>query len=178
MLFTSDTEDALRSAVALVNSAEAPDTLVTRDDVAAFLAANPYSGRIDRDEAELNELRHLRSSLRAMLLAPRDQMAEHVNRALSDVDLTPRLTRHDGLDWHLHAVTDDQPLAERILVETAMALIDVIRADEGSRIGVCADDDCNAIALDLSRNRSKRYCSTTCANRNAVAAYRARRANR
>jgi predicted RNA-binding Zn ribbon-like protein len=28
--------------------------------------------------------------------------------------------------------------------------------------------------LDLSRNRRKRFCSTTCANRNAVAAYRSR----
>ncbi|MCR2317536.1 CGNR zinc finger domain-containing protein, partial [Salmonella enterica] len=57
-----------------------------------------------------------------------------------------------------------------------MALIDVIRTDEGSRLTVCADGTCQAIALDLSRNRSKRYCSTSCANRNAVAAYRARRA--
>jgi len=65
---------------------------------------------------------------------------------------------------------------ERLALETAMALIDVIRAHEGSRITVCADADCEAVALDLSRNRSKRYCSTTCANRNAVAAYRARRA--
>jgi predicted RNA-binding Zn ribbon-like protein len=63
-----------------------------------------------------------------------------------------------------------------VLIETAMALIDVIRADEGSRISICADDTCEALALDLSRNRSKRYCSTTCTNRNAVAAYRARRA--
>jgi predicted RNA-binding Zn ribbon-like protein len=39
---------------------------------------------------------------------------------------------------------------------------------------VCADDRCEGLVLDLSRNRSRRYCSTTCANRNAVAAYRAR----
>ena len=38
------------------------------------------------------------------------------------------------------------------------------------------DDDCDGIVLDLSRNRSKRFCSTTCGNRNAVAAYRARQA--
>ncbi|PSK26664.1 CGNR zinc finger domain-containing protein, partial [Nocardia seriolae] len=30
--------------------------------------------------------------------------------------------------------------------------------------------------LDMSRNRSRRYCSTACTNRNAVAAYRARKA--
>jgi predicted RNA-binding Zn ribbon-like protein len=35
-------------------------------------------------------------------------------------------------------------------------------------------DDCEAIVLDLSRNRSRRFCSTSCGNRVAVAAYRAR----
>ncbi|MDT0158092.1 CGNR zinc finger domain-containing protein [Microbacterium sp. ARD32] len=176
MIFTNDTEEALRTAVALVNSAEDPDTLVSRDDYETFLAENPYTGRIDRDEVELHSIRALRPRLRTMLLAPRDEMVSHVNAALADVTLTPRLARHDTMDWHLHAVADDHPLAERVLIETTMALIDVIRADEGSRLAVCDDAECQAIALDLSRNRSKRYCSTTCANRNAVAAYRARQA--
>ena len=55
-----------------------------------------------------------------------------------------------------------------------MAMIDVIRADEMSRLAICADDTCRGVVLDLSRNRSRRFCSTTCGNRNAVAAYRAR----
>lgn len=176
MIFTDDTEESLRAAVWLVNSAEDPDTLASAEDEEVFLSEFPYTGRIDRDEGELAALRALRSRLRAMLLAPRDGMADHVNDALADVRLTPRLARHGSADWHLHAVSDDRPLAERVLVETAMALIDVIRLDEGSRISVCADDACTSLALDLSRNRSKRYCSTACANRNAVAAYRARRA--
>lgn len=176
MIFTDDTEEALRSAVWLANSADQPDTLTDIDDEGTFLQEFPYTGRLDRDEAEVASLRSLRPRLRAMLLAPRDEMAAHVNDALAESRLTPALRRHDGMDWHLHAVADEQPLAERILIETAMALIDVIRADEGSRLTVCEDDTCQAIALDLSRNRSKRYCSTTCANRNAVAAYRARRA--
>jgi len=176
MFFTDDTGEALRAAVLLANTAETTDTLITQDDVGTFLEQHPYTGRIDRDDAELAALRDLRSRLRTMLLAPRDEMVDRVNDALSEVPLSPRLTRHDDVDWHLHAVADDRPLPERILVETAMALIDVIRADEVGRLGVCADDDCEAIVLDLSRNRSRRYCSTTCANRNAVAAYRARRA--
>ena len=88
----------------------------------------------------------------------------------------PRLVRHDGLDWHIHATPADAPLDRRVVVETAMAMVDVIRADELSRLSVCADDRCNGLVLDLSRNRSRRFCTTTCANRNAVAAYRARRA--
>ena len=68
----------------------------------------------------------------------------------------------------------DAPLDRRVAVESAMAMVDVIRADELSRLSVCADDRCGGLVLDLSRNRSRRFCSTTCANRNAVAAYRAR----
>lgn len=176
MIFTDDTEETLRAAVWLVNSAEDPDTLTSLSDEAAFLGQFGYTGRLDRDEAELAGLRGIRSQLRRMLLAPRDDMAVAVNEALAGISLTPRLARHGPLDWHLHAVADDHPLPERVIVETAMALIDVIRAEEGSRISICADDTCEALALDLSRNRSKRYCSTVCANRNAVAAYRARRA--
>ncbi len=44
-----------------------------------------------------------------------------------------------------------------------MAMIDVIRADELSRLGICADDDCRGVVVDLSRNRSKRFCSTRAA---------------
>jgi len=82
--------------------------------------------------------------------------------------------RHDGLDWHIHATPADAPLDRRVVVESAMAMVDLIRADELSRLSVCADDRCNGLVLDLSRNRSRRFCTTTCANRNAVAAYRAR----
>lgn len=176
MIFTDDTADALQASVWLVNSAEHPDTLSTLDDEREFLEEFPYTGRIDRDDAELADLRAIRPRLRGLLLAPRDEMATRVNSVLTETRLDAQLVRHGDTDWHLHAVGDERPLAERVLIETAMALIDVIRQDEGSRLSICDDDTCEAIALDLSRNRSKRYCSTVCANRNAVAAYRARQA--
>lgn len=176
MIFTDDTTDALRASAWLANSAEHPDTLESLDDEATFLHEFPYTGRIDRDRRELDELRSIRPRLRALLLAPRDEMASRINEVLAESRIVPQLVRHGDADWHLHAVGDDRPLAERVLIETAMALIDVIRQQEESRLTVCDDGDCEAIALDLSRNRSKRYCSPTCANRNAVAAYRARRA--
>lgn len=174
MLFTDDTVEALRAAVHLVNTAENPETLTTAEDFDAFLAEFPYTGRIDRTPAELAELRALRPRLRAILLAPRDEMVAGINEALREVRFDAHVVRHDSADWHLHAVADDRPLPERVLAETSMALLDVVRAEEGSRLAVCADEVCEGIVLDLSRNRSRRYCSTTCTNRNAVAAYRAR----
>jgi predicted RNA-binding Zn ribbon-like protein len=176
VIFSHDTATSLQAAVDLANSELDPDTLLTVDDLDAFYERYEYSGRRDRDEAELEEVRALRADLRALLTSGREGAVEIVNRMLADARALPQLVRHDHWDWHLHAVTPDAPLTTRITVETAMAMIDVIRLDEMSRLGVCADDDCDGIVLDLSRNRSRRFCSTTCTNRAAVAAYRARQA--
>ena len=96
---------------------------------------------------------------------------------LRDGGALPQLTIHDGYDWHVHATSDDAPLATRILVEAAMAFVDVIRANEYDRVRVCSADDCTSVYVDYSRNGSKRYCDTgNCGNRMNVNAYRARKA--
>lgn len=177
MLFAHDTELALIAAVALVNSAEDPDTLETTEQLAAFYDEQGYTGRLAGDRAELDELRTLRPALRRLLTSDRDDAVATVNAMLREAGALPQLVRHGDMDWHLHAVEDERPFATRIVVETAMAMIDVIRADEMSRLGVCADEDCGGLVLDLSRNRSRRFCSTACGNRAAVAAYRARQSS-
>lgn len=174
MVFAHDTEMALQSAVLMANTALEPDTLTTVADLDVIWDDYSYSGRHDRTAAELDAVRAIRGRLRDLLTADRDTAVELVNRWLADAGAVPQLVRHDALDWHIHAIDLDAPLADRIIVETAMAMVDVIRADEMSRLSICADDTCDGIVLDLSRNRSRRFCSTTCGNRNAVAAYRAR----
>ena len=178
MLFAHDTEASLRAAVLLVNSAEEPDTLTEISQLDAFYEAHEFTGRRDSDAAELEAVRALRPVLRTLFTAERDDAAALVNTLLADAQAVPQLRRHDGLDWHIHAVPSDAPLDRRIAVEAAMAMVDVIRADELSRLAVCADQRCEGLVLDLSRNRSRRFCSTACANRNAVAAYRARARSR
>jgi predicted RNA-binding Zn ribbon-like protein len=175
MVFAHDTECALHAAVTLVNSAGEPDTLTTVADLDRVWDDYGYTGRHDRTRAELDTVRALRPRLRELLTAERDDAAALVNRMLSEAQAVPQLIRHDPLDWHIHAVPTAAPLDGRILVETAMAMIDVIRAEEMSRLGICADHGCQGLVLDLSRNRSRRFCSTTCGNRNAVAAYRSRK---
>lgn len=174
MLFAYDTEQAVQSAVVLVNSAEPPDSVNTIEELGDFYTRFGYTGRRDRTRAELDAVRATRPRLRELLTADRDGAVELVNDMLAEAQALPRLVRHDEYDWHVHAIDYQRPLATRIIVETAMAMIDVIRADEMSRLAICADDACDGVVLDLSRNRSKRFCSTTCGNRNAVAAYRQR----
>jgi predicted RNA-binding Zn ribbon-like protein len=177
MVFAHDTEGALVAAVVLVNSAEEPRSITTTEELAAFFAEHKYTGRLVGDHAELEAVHAIRPRLRELLTSSRDDAVVIVNQILAEARALPQLVRHGDTDWHLHAVEDDRPLPVRMLVETAMAMIDVIRADELSRLDICADADCEGLVLDLSRNRSRRFCSTTCGNRAAVAAYRARQAN-
>jgi hypothetical protein len=49
VVFTHDAEMSLQGAVALVNSAEPPDTLTTVDELDDWFAAFAYTGRRDGD---------------------------------------------------------------------------------------------------------------------------------
>jgi predicted RNA-binding Zn ribbon-like protein len=178
VVFAHDTETALRAAVALVNSAEEPETLTTHAELDALFAEYGMTGTRARDAAELTAVRALRTPLRALLTADREGAAGIVNRILAEHRAVPQLVRHDEFDYHLHAATPAMPLADRIAVNSAMAMVDVIRADELGRLSVCADATCGGVVLDLSRNRSRRFCSAACGNRIAVAAYRARATRR
>ena len=164
------------AAVALVNSAVGPDTMTSLAELDAFFHRHAYTNTSAHDAAALAAVRALRTPLRTLLTSERDPAAEIVNRILVEHTAVPQLVRHGGTDWHLHAVQNDASLAEQIAVETAMAMADVIRADELSRLGTCADPTCDGLVIDLSRNRSRRFCSTACGNRIAVAAYRTRKA--
>lgn len=178
MVFAPDTEVALRTVVNLINtSANGREGLATIEDLDAFLAAEGFSGGRSRDEAELESVRELRRELTGVWTADEDAAVGTVNRLLRDANALPQLMKHDGWDWHLHATAPDAPLADRMSTEAAMALADVIRGKEMDRMRTCESEDCDAAVLDLSRNRSKRYCDTgNCANRAHVAAYRARQA--
>jgi predicted RNA-binding Zn ribbon-like protein len=178
MVFAPDTEVALRTVVNLINTAaNGEDSLTSKAQLDAFLTAEQISGsRLHTDE-ELQSIRRLRSQLAALWSADETTAAKTVNQLLTDARALPQLAKHDQWDWHLHATPPEAPLADRMGTEAAMAMVDVIRTKELDRLRTCAAEDCDAVVLDLSKNRSKRYCDTrNCANRAHVAAYRARKA--
>ena len=183
MRFAPDTEETLDFAVALANTVAGAtrsgvDELATPEQLTALLTEFRYSGRLDRDEAELADVRSTRDRLRHTWTLDRDAAVAEVNAMLRNASALPFLLRHDGFDWHLHATDPGAPLAERMRVEVSLALIDVIRTDEMGRLRSCAADDCNGILVDLSRNGSKRFCSIRCGNRMNMVAYRERSAGR
>lgn len=181
MVFTHDTEVVLRCTAELVNSGQTDtdagegDSLTDVAALDAFIEKWGYTGTHRRDAVELREVRALRPRLRAAWSMPLDALAAEINDLLREARALPQLVDHDGFGYHVHATGPEQPFAVRIAVEFAMAAIDVIRADELDRLRVCGQDDCDDVLVDLSRNRSKRFCDTVCGNRANVAAYRDRR---
>ncbi|WP_083709744.1 CGNR zinc finger domain-containing protein [Leifsonia sp. ALI-44-B] len=181
MLFAPDTEDVLEFNAAILNtvagaSRSGEDELSTREQLSALMAESGFSGRFDRDDAELDAMRAARARLREIWTLDRDDMIVPINELLARLNAVPRLERHDGIDWHVHATSQEAPLADRFLVEAAMALIDVVRSNETSRLRHCAAFDCEGMLVDLSRNGSKRFCSVRCGNRMNMVAFRERRA--
>lgn len=173
MAFTHDTDVALTATAALVNSG---DELGTPEDLAAFVARWQYTGQRLGTAGELAQVQALRPRLRELWYADAEHAVAIVNGLLAEANAVPRLVKHDHWDWHLHATPPEAELAERLAVEAAMAMVDVIRAGELDRLHICAADDCDDVLVDLSRNRSRRFCDGGCGNRANVAAYRARRA--
>jgi predicted RNA-binding Zn ribbon-like protein len=179
VVFAHDTEVALACAAALVNTAHGDrDELGTVADLDDFVRVWGWTGTRTHDQAELDAIRALRPTLERLWEVDEDEAVDIVNRLLRDARALPQLVKHGEWDYHLHATQAEAPLVDRMAVEAAMAVTDVIRMKELSRLETCAAEDCNDALVDLSKNRSRRFCSTACSNRTNMAAFRARKAQR
>ncbi|MGK5500038.1 CGNR zinc finger domain-containing protein [Streptomyces sp. URMC 125] len=179
MLINHDTRCALDSVVDLLNTAPdeyGPDTLTDVRALCAYVERNSLSGVERLDEADLAAVRRVRERFAEVFAAPDSRgAAELVNTLVAAAGTTPQLTDHDGYDWHIHYFAPGASLADHLAADGGMALAFLIVAGERERLRRCAAPDCRRAFIDLSRNRSRRYCdSRTCGNRLHVAAYRAR----
>jgi len=168
--FTPDTETNLAFYVDLANShptasRSGSDEIPTPAQLTELLDRHGYTGRFDRDDAELAEVLAVRDEVREIWSLPEVAQVDAINAWFRDVGALPHLVRHDRFDWHFHATSPDAPLADRMRAEGALALAEIIRYGQQDRMKVCAADDCSGILIDQSRNGSKRFCSVRCGNR-------------
>lgn len=129
-----------------------------------------WAVRLVNDPDPPPELRRLRAELAAVFDRADEaaQVAALLNALLVRYPVRPQLSDHDGQRWHLH-LADDRGAA------AVMGLASVVAELGAERLGRCLERQCSRAFLDLSSNRSRRYCSARCASRANVAAYRARR---
>jgi predicted RNA-binding Zn ribbon-like protein len=180
VVLSHDTEHSLLCVVDLVNSgprAGTPDPLGSVEALQRFVERHRVSEIGPLDHTDVAAVQRLRDRVRPVFSAGGDDAAAAaVNAIIAESPVTPRLTDHDGYHWHMHYFTPGARLAEHLAVDCGIALGHVIAAGERDRLRTCEAPDCDQVLVDLSRNRSKRYCDArTCGNRLHVAAYRERR---
>ncbi|MEU0133669.1 CGNR zinc finger domain-containing protein [Streptomyces sp. NPDC006296] len=180
MLIPHDTRIALDVVVDLVNTArqEGPgDGLADLPALYAFAERHHISGVGTLGDKDLGAVLDVRSRFAEIFAAPDARTAaDLVNALVAEAGTTPQLTDHDGYDWHVHYFAPDASIADHLAADCGMALAFIVVSGEQDRLRRCEAPDCRHAFVDLSRNRSRRYCSSrTCGNRLHVAAYRARR---
>ncbi|MFH8728586.1 CGNR zinc finger domain-containing protein [Streptomyces termitum] len=180
MLIPHDTRIALDTVVDLMNTAaqgDREDTLADLDALRVFVEAHRISGVNGLGAEDLRAVREVRERFAAVFSAPEARIAAPlINQLVAAAGTTPQLTDHDGYDWHVHYFAPGASVADHLAADCGMALAFIVVAGERERLRRCEAPDCGRAFVDLSRNRSRRYCdSRTCGNRLHVAAYRARR---
>ncbi|MDV9191810.1 CGNR zinc finger domain-containing protein [Streptomyces sp. SR27] len=180
MLIPHDTRIALDTVVDLMNTApqgDREDELADIPGLLTFVRAHKVSGVGDLGAADLRAVRQVREKFAAVFSAPEARIAAPlINQLVANAGTTPQLTDHDGYDWHVHYFAPGASVADHLAADCGMALAFIVVAGEQERLRRCEAPDCGRAFVDLSRNRSRRYCdSRTCGNRLHVAAYRARR---
>ncbi len=184
MLLDHDSEQALDELVDLLNGGvrgAGDDPLATTDALARYLDDHRITGARAGTGAELRAVRALRDRLRELFARAADGDLDTVVGGLNELVATsgavPRLVAHDDLPLHLHYTPADAPLHHRLGAEMGIALAIVVRDGGLERLRLCESPDCQRVLVDLSRNRSRRYCDAQCGNRHHVAAYRRRQAD-
>ena len=179
--FGPDLLEALTACAELINTGRQADgeRLRAAADVQAFADRYAFHGRPGQpeDAARLRGYRTRLDAIVTMCEAGDDTAAiGTINALLMRTGAVPQIVAHDGRGPHLHVSRPTAPLADRIAAHLAMGLAELVVAGQSGRMRTCASPTCRDVFLDLSRNRSRRYCDNSCGNRLHVAAYRARKA--
>jgi hypothetical protein len=154
-----------RMAVELVNGDEPSE--LRREFFRQHHVAEP-----DADGLE-DLLRYLREAVAAV--ADNGPIAP-VNLLLQRFPPEIHVSGHDGEgQQHLHFARDGEESVTWLGRSCAAALAHAICGDPEVTVGRCRADGCARFYFDDSRNRSRRFCSNTCASRTTVANHRARR---
>ncbi|NMM46614.1 CGNR zinc finger domain-containing protein [Rhodospirillaceae bacterium KN72] len=156
-----------------------PEHLNDPGDLDAFADRHGLTTR-PADENQLASTKRFRDSLRRLFDAstPDPVRLSALNQMLDGISVGVELipVSEERFCLTLKATSDDTAFT----VIRDACLIDVVNAAERyglNRLKSCLAEPCRDAFVDMSKNGSRRFCSTRCANRWHVSQHRARRQN-
>jgi predicted RNA-binding Zn ribbon-like protein len=179
--FDADQIEAITGCAELINSgrSQSGDKLPDLQAIQDFADRYAFHG-VPGVPADVGTLHAYRARLDEIATACQsgavDTAIEKINALLAQAGASPQVAAHDGRGPHIHVSRPEAPLPDRMAAHFAMGLAWLVVAGQAGRIRSCESPTCSDVFVDLSRNSSRRYCSSrTCGNRLHVAAYRARK---
>jgi predicted RNA-binding Zn ribbon-like protein len=157
--------------------------VATADPAECIRLGNQIFSRFDGQweqfqPAESSQLARLAASLHdiILLLAERDvaSAVPLINALLSEFPSTPHVSTTPP--WSLHYHDHSLPGASAWQIGCAAALGSFISSGAWQYLGRCEAERCDRVFIDDTRNRSRRFCSTRCQNREKVRSFRLRAA--
>lgn len=97
-----------------------------------------------------------------------------LNGLMDSYGAMPYLTDDVGQPFHLHFHGRSGGVVHALAGEFAAALALTVDTYGEQRFGLCEASGCDRAYVDLTRNGSRRYCSTQCSSRARMSAYRGR----
>jgi predicted RNA-binding Zn ribbon-like protein len=175
MRFDSYANAGVLTAVKLVNASRSSDSLSLRSLAKILAIDEPSVARLRKgDVAGFATLaRALGKIFEDLRRAEVDHAAASLNDLLERYPAHPHLAKEQGR-WRLHHHTADAALVPMWTAICAEGLARTLATGQGRRLGTCGRAGCGRVFFDLSRNGSRRFCSTRCQNRVKAAAFRSR----
>jgi predicted RNA-binding Zn ribbon-like protein len=170
----------LAMAIDLINTWDElepdPDLIEGLDDVRTWLEWHGLSTAAKRvEEADVERVRALRARFdRVFDAGGEEEAASRLNDLARKYGTPPVLERSEG-GWRLRSWPDESEGLPAVGAYATAGLLAAFQELGWARFGRCAAGPCRCAFVDRSRNRSRRYCCTLCADRVAQAQYRARR---
>jgi hypothetical protein len=133
-----------------------------------------YHERDHITQADLEDLRLVAPKLVAVFSTPdTSEAASLLNELLQEYAGAPRLSAHSASSWHIHVDSSDHvSWTQWFAASSALALAILLAEKQRNPGGLCAV--CQCPFIDLGKGGGRRYCSSRCATRERVAAYRRR----
>jgi predicted RNA-binding Zn ribbon-like protein len=173
----------LAVAVDLVNTWDElesdPDLIEGLADVRTWLTWHGLDEAAEQlREADVDSVRALRTRLDEVFDAKDETAAVRLlNELAREYGTAPQLERA-GRGWRLRSWPDQREGLRFVAAYATAGLVDALKDFGWERFGRCAGSPCRCAFVDRSRNRTRRYCCTLCADRVAQASYRARKRGR
>jgi predicted RNA-binding Zn ribbon-like protein len=173
-------QQCIELALDIINTydvmAREPESLREPSQLRQFLSNHYINSDGAVGETELAAVYQLRDQLRAVVETDDELLAVSLlNTLLSTLWVKLYLTGDSAHAWQVEFMPNAGTSSIRQMTfQAALGLTCVFQHYGKDRLRVCDASPCRDVFIDMSRNRSRRYCSEGCANRHNIAMYRQR----